>query len=286
MELIDSHCHLDFEPFDSDRAELIQRCAKVGVNRFVVPGVQPSQWAALAELSKTYSGVYFAVGVHPWWSRTVLDVDEKKAGAHHNLEGRVANEEGNLTENRLASLLAESSLTSLLSHPKCVAIGECGLDKLHDVSLSKQRNVLEWHCELANRHQLPMICHSVKTHSELLDVIKHSSVQCGGVVHGYTGSEQTAKQFWEKGFYIGVGGSITYPRARKTRDAIKALPLECMLLETDAPDMPLCGKQGQRNSPEYLIEVAKCVAKLKGISLAEVAEVTRQNAERLFRLSD
>lgn len=255
----DTHCHLDFDVFSKDRKQVLAQSLSVGVNRFIVPGVQPSQWGSLRTLSEQFPALYYAVGIHPWW----------------------VSPEDTLCFPSSLELLGKEVL-EFLKDDKCVAIGECGLDKQKITSINEQSAVFEWHCDLAKSTRKPLIVHSVKTHSEVLAVLKSKSIDSGGVIHAYSGSEQTAKQFWDKGFYLGIGGTITYPRANKTRQAVKALPLDSMLLETDSPDMPLSGFQGKRNCPERIIDVARCLAEIKNVSLDRVMEVTSRNAERLF----
>lgn len=251
--LIDTHCHFDFDAFNDDRAAVWNRCLDNGINQLIVPGISPEQWPRLRTLCEQNTGWFYAVGLHPWWIGKVdisLPVLRKK-------------------------------LIELQEVSKCVAIGECGLDAIIDTSTDKQLAVLEAHLRVASELELPVILHCVKAQNELLRCLKKfPSVR--GVVHGFSGSRQLAEQFWEKGFYIGVGGVITYTRANKTRTAIAELPLESLLLETDAPDMPLFGNQGQRNSPEYLPHVAAEVAALKNISVDRVEDATTENAHRLF----
>jgi TatD DNase family protein len=105
------------------------------------------------------------------------------------------------------------------------------------------------------------------------------------VIHAFSGSLEMAQQFIARDFLVGVGGTITYARAQKTREALRQVPIESVLLETDAPDMPLCGKQGARNSPHYLLQIAQCLAELRGISLDDIAQATRRNTQRLFGVS-
>lgn len=253
--MIDTHCHIDFKHFDQDRAAVLARCQSLGVHNIVVPGVSPKQWPALQLLVDATPALYFAAGVHPWWvGQPIVD----------NLES------------------LEQQIKPFLLHSKCVAVGECGLDKICDVSFEWQVEVLRYHIALAKTFNKPIILHSVKAHNDVLALLKTSQLTQGGVVHAFSGSEQEAKQYWSKGLYLGIGGTITYPRANKTRSAVAAMPLEALLLETDAPDMPMNGRQGQRNSPEYLPHVVATIAELKNISPEEVITVTTKNAQRLF----
>lgn len=253
MALIDSHCHLDFAVFDRDRETLWSRCRAAGLERLVIPGTDPEQWSRARRLCEAQPDWAFAAGLHPWW----LD----RAGGQW-----------------------PASCERFLAHPSCVAVGECGLDGLIERPIEQQRSLLEVHLALAQAHDKPVILHCVKAHNELIRTLKRHRLPRGGVVHAFSGSEELARTYWQMGFYLGVGGVITYSRARKTRAAVAALPLEALLLETDAPDMPLSGRQGQRNSPEYLPQVADVLAQLRDAPRERIAEQTTANARALFGL--
>ena len=253
IKYCDSHCHFDFAQFDSDRKSIWQDCAKLGIQRLVVPGVELKQWNKIADLAKEFNGVYFAVGVHPWW----IDANE----------------------NSLDQSFDE--LSQWCTSHKCVAIGECGLDASIKTPMILQREVFDRHLALASELEKPIVVHCVKAHHELLSALKHYP-KVHGVVHGFSGSLEVAQQYCSKNFSIGVGGTITYARAAKTRNAIQNLPLEALLLETDAPDMPLNGFQGQRNSPTQIVAVANTLAELCDVSIESIAEQCWQNSEKLF----
>jgi len=254
----DSHCHLDFAAFDEDREALWHACRQQGVQALLVPGVAPEQWPQAGQLCRDLSGVFYAAGVHPWWV-------------------------GNLYSQGFDSQQLQAQLTAELEQPACRAVGECGLDALCETPMTLQQQVLKVHLEVAAACDKPVILHCVKAHNELLQALDASGVK-RGVVHAFTGSAELAHQYWRRGFYLGIGGTITYPRAQKTRAAVQRLPLEALLLETDAPDMPLAGRQGQPNSPCYLPEVAAVLAELREESLERVAAITTGNAQALFGL--
>lgn len=265
--MIDSHCHFDFDVFDHCRSALWQRCNDIGVNGLLIPGIEPQQWQKAAALCDEYKGFYYAAGLHPWW----LDREASIQPLAQSLSNMIGKQ---------------------LEDEKCVAIGECGLDKpqatdngiLSEASWQQQLDTFQAHIDIAKQYSYPIIIHSVKAHAEVLSALKATKLDAGGVIHAFTGSKEIAKQYWQLGFYLGIGGVITYERARKTRDAVKALPMEALLLETDAPSMPLSGHQGKDNSPENLPLIAKEFAKLKGITEQEVAEQSTQNFYDLFRL--
>lgn len=259
--MIDSHCHFDFEAFDEQRQSLLAQCVDAGIDGLIVPGIEPQQWHDLVALQESYSdaacSLYIATGVHPWW----------------------------LQKLSLSTAELKQQLLEFIDSHTVVAIGECGLDGKLPLPLTEQVPFLETQIEVAAAQQLPLILHGYGAHNELLRLLTRYKPDAGGVIHGFSGSLQLAQQYWQLGFYIGVGGTITYERARKTRDTIKAVPLEALLLETDAPDMPLCGEQGQHNTPLNLAVIASELADLKQESLDTVVRQTALNTRQLFRLS-
>lgn len=261
--MIDSHCHFDFSVFDADRADILRAAAGAGVTGIIIPGIHPQQWPSLLQLlsrAPNTCPLWAAVGMHPWW------VAEYGAG---------------LTE---ASF--KQQLEVRLRQSRVVAVGECGLDGSLPIPLSEQLPIFEWQLQLAKDLQRPLILHGHKAHNELLRLLSRYRPPAGGVIHAFSGSVEQAQQYWRLGFYLGVGGTITYERARKTRRALQSMPLESLLLETDAPDMPLSGYQGQRNSPLRLPEVARCLAQLRREPLAVIERQTDLNTRRLFALDE
>ncbi|RID15075.1 metal-dependent hydrolase, partial [Escherichia coli] len=173
---------------------------------------------------------------------------------------------------------------ALERHPaKVVAVGEIGLDLFgDDPQFERQQWLLDEQLKLAKRYDLPVILHSRRTHDKLAMHLKRHDLPCTGVVHGFSGSLQQAERFVQLGYKIGVGGTITYPRASKTRDVIAKLPLASLLLETDAPDMPLNGFQGQPNRPEQAVRVFDVLCELRPEPEDEIAEVLLNNTYALF----
>lgn len=261
---VDTHCHIDFRVFDSDRKNILMNIFGENVcssdNRLcglVIPGVSVSQWKACLDLAHQYKEIYFSAGIHPWF------VETNKLSMHDLFEV-------------LLTTLGDSS---------CVAVGECGLDKTHVSDFSLQQDIFDVHLQVAKQTKQPLILHGTKTHNELIRQIKSVSLVSGGIIHGFTGSYELAKTYIDMGFYIGVGGAITYERAKKTRDTIARLPLTALVLETDAPDMPLAGMQGQRNSPEHIFMIAKMLSTLRHEPLTLIAEQTTKNASDIFNIS-
>jgi TatD DNase family protein len=148
--------------------------------------------------------------------------------------------------------------------------------------LELQQQLLAIHIEVANQLRKPLIIHCVRAHNELIALLKKNKAEVGGVIHAFSGSYEVAQQYVELGFYLGIGGTITYERAQKTRAAAAKIALEFLVLETDAPDMPLQGKQGQRNSPENIPQIARVLADLRGVTVDEIAAATNHNAMQLF----
>lgn len=246
--LIDSHCHLDFSCFDHDRVEILDNCRKLSIDTIVIPGTQASQWQKQIDLCHLYPQLRFALGLHPYF---------------------------------LNSFESEHlvNLTYLLNQyqNKVLAIGEIGLDNHIDVNWQLQIQVFEQQLTIAKENLLPVILHHRNSHNELIRILKATKFSQGGVVHAFSGSIQEAQTYIDLGFKIGVGGGITYARANKTRKTIAQLPLSSLVLETDAPDMPLMGKQGQRNSPVYLVEIFESLLSLRKETKLQVLQACSRN---------
>lgn len=259
MNLFDSHCHLDLEAFDADREKVWQNCLEMGFQGLLIPAVTPATFDRLFQISAELDNVYAAVGLHPWW---IPEYFQKTS--------------------ELTAL--KDSIEQLWDHPLCKAIGETGLDAAIDVPMKQQITVFREHLAVAQEKNLPVIIHSRKAHAQVIEELKKFNLPAGGVIHAFSGSYEIGNTYWQMGFSLGIGGTITYERAKKTRASVKRLPLEALLLETDAPDIPLQGFQGQRNSPEHLGLVAECLANLKSLPLEEVTNQTTANAKTLFGL--
>lgn len=251
--MIDSHCHIDFSQFDCDRAEVASRAKALGVNTILIPGTRAQDWPKQITLAINIPIFKFALGLHPYF----------------------------LNEYQPEHMLLLDEL--LHSHQtQVVAVGEIGLDKAIAIPMQLQQQLLEQQVALANKHNLAVILHHRQSHNELIRCLKSHPVLRGGVVHAFSGSMQEANTYIELGFKLGIGGLITYPRAQKTRNVVAKLPLETLLLETDSPDMPLSGRQGQRNSPEYLPEVLEVLSQLRAESKLQIEQATTDNFNQLF----
>jgi TatD DNase family protein len=212
--LIDSHCHIDFCCFDHDRNDVLNSCKKLAIDTIVIPGTEASQWQKQIDLCHLYPQLRFALGLHPYFLKSFESL--------HLVE--------------LSQLLNQFQ-------DKVLAVGEIGLDTHIDVDWKLQLQVFEQQLLIAEERMLPVILHHRNSHNELIRTLKAKKFTQGGIVHAFSGSMEVAKTYIDLGFKIGVGGGITYSRASKTRNTLTQLPINCLVLETDAPDMPLMGKQ-------------------------------------------
>ena len=252
--LIDSHCHLDFTEFDTDRNQVIARAAKANVTAFIVPGINRANWQRQLRLAQAMSGALLAFGIHPYFLDDFCWQDLGK-------------------------------LESMLGHAKCIGLGECGIDGVvADIEL--QKNVFVAQVELANRYSLPLIVHHRRSHHLIQAAFKQVKPEYGGIIHAFSGSMQDAKKYLDLGFKLGCGGVITYDRAEKTRLVFKSLGLAHLVLETDSPSMPLDGYQGQRNEPARIAQVVASLRELTGCDREEIADVTTANVKAIFSLTN
>lgn len=255
MQLIDTHCHLDFPVFDSGRAALLAECRQLGVGEYIIPAVGEENWGRVMALAAEHDGISYALGVHPWY------VGGQTPAVLTRLQQRLAERPRGL-----------------------VAVGECGLDLRSHVPQEGQLEMFEAQVELAKEHELPLIVHSVRANDTVAKILRRLRPACGGVIHAFSGSLQQAEAFWQLGFRLGIGGVISFERANKTREAVRDMPLEALLLETDAPDMPLQGQQGAPNTPANLPIIAQLLADLRQQPLAHVASVLHESTLRTFQL--
>jgi len=255
MRLIDSHAHYEHMRFDKDRDTLLASMTMRGVDAIINVGCDLSSSIASVELAKKYAHVYATVGVHPHEAKTLN-------GARFN------------------------ELRQLCSHEKVVAYGEIGLDFHYDFSAQIiQRHWFKQQLGLVAELDLPVIIHSRNANEEVFDTIVKSPVR-RGVIHCFPGDNELAAAYVELGFHIGVGGVITYDKTGMLESAVAAVPLERILLETDAPYLTPVPLRGKRNESHYLFHVAREIAKIKGVSPEEVCAVTSANARELFSLGN
>lgn len=251
--LIDSHCHLDAVEFDGDRAEVLVGARSAGVTRQIVPAVAASGFGKLRDLAKTEDGIFPAYGLHPMYlaQHQPQHIDE---------------------------------LAHWIEREKPVAVGECGLDfHVEGLDADTQRTYFQRQLQLARAFDLPVILHARRALDDVTAAIRRVG-KLRGVVHSFSGSLEQAQKLWKLGFCIGIGGPVTYERAKRLRSIVATMPIEFLLLETDAPDQPLHGHQGARNEPALLVQVCAVVAALREVDWKTIAAATTANCEREFQL--
>ncbi|HEY2344980.1 MAG TPA: TatD family hydrolase [Xanthomonadaceae bacterium] len=253
--LFDSHCHLDAPEFDADRDAVIERARAAGVATQVVPAVAAAGWPKLRALCESHEGLHPAYGLHPMY----LAVHEER------------------------HLLA---LRHVLRVGRPVAVGECGLDfHVEGLDARRQQFFFEEQLKIAREFGLPVVVHARKAVDAVIAALRRIG-GLRGVVHSFSGSEEQARQLWKLGFHLGIGGPVTYERAQRLRRIVATMPIEFLLLETDAPDQPDAFHRGQRNEPSRLTVVRDCVAGLRGMSPPALAFATQLNARNLFALPE
>lgn len=249
---IDTHCHLDADEFAPDRAAVAARAATAGVSRIVVPAVERGNFPAVAQCCRAYAGCLPAYGIHP------LYVDRASEGDLEHLD-------------------------AWLSAEPAVAVGEIGLDGfVPGADLARQTRFFTAQLRIAQAHGLPVLLHVRRAVDAILHALRRHPVR-GGIAHAFNGSRQQADILIGLGFKLGFGGAMTHPRATRLRALAASLPLESIVLETDAPDIAPVFAAGGRNEPAYLPRIAATLAELRGLSLAEVAAATSANARAVLQ---
>ncbi|BBP02442.1 TatD related DNase [Sulfuriferula nivalis] len=250
--MIDTHCHLDATEFDADRAEVVARALALGVEQIIVPAVSARNFALVQATCVTYPQCQPALGLHPIF-----------AMQHQPEELNVL---------RLA-----------VAAERPVAIGEIGLDLfVHDVDMTQQIYYFTEQLKIASEFDLPVLLHTRHANDEIMKQLRRFNIR-RGIAHAFNGSVQQAEVFIKQGFKLGFGGAMTYTRATNLRKLAAELPLESIVLETDAPDMSPAWAHGQRNSPEYLPQIAQVLADLRGVSLATILTTTTNNAHAVLK---
>jgi len=283
MKFTDSHCHLDNQEFNKQLPSLLTQCAKLAINRIIIPAISPDNFNNVLTLAKRHRNkpirLYACLGIHPWF-----------------LDG--------LNNAHLEQLAAKVTLEK----SNIVAIGETGIDganiKRSDEpikELAKQQHFFDFQLNLAKQNDLPVIIHHRQSHQYIVPMLKQYKLARAGVVHGFSGSYQQAKDYLDLGFKLGIGSTITYSRAKKTINTVKRLPIESLVLETDAPSMPLSPEvmdtdvrskslmvqevenpEVPANSPVNLIKVFDVLATIRTESPEALAEQLEHNIEQVF----
>ncbi|MFC4811885.1 TatD family hydrolase [Paenibacillus sp. GCM10023250] len=251
--LIDTHTHLDSPKFDADREAVIERALEAGVHTLVNIGFNRETIPTTMALAERYPFIYAAVGWHP-----VDSIDMTPA----DLEW----------------------IASLLEHPKVVALGEIGLDYHWDTSPKDvQQRVFRQQIALAKEKRKPIVIHNRDAHEDVVRILREEGAsEVGGIMHCYSGSWETAKQCLEMNFYISFGGPLTFQNARVPKEVMAKVPLDRLLIETDAPYLAPHPHRGKRNESSFVRLVANTMAEISGKSVEEIAEITTENAKRCF----
>lgn len=252
--LTDTHTHLDAEQFDEDRGEVIQRALDNGITRIINIGFNRETIPTSMQLAEKYDFIYSAVGWHP---------QDAKDMTSEELDW----------------------IESLCSHPKVVAIGEIGLDYYWDTSPKEvQQTVFREQIRLARKVKMPIIIHNRDAHQDIVRILKEEKAEeVGGVMHCFSGSWEVAKQCLDMNFYISFGGPVTFKNAKQPKEVLSKVPLDRLLVETDAPYLTPHPFRGKRNETGYVRLVAEAVAEIKQLKLEEIARITTENADKCFK---
>jgi len=252
--IIDTHTHLDDNRYNDDLDNVILRAKNDNITTFIIPGASPDTLQKAVKIAQNDEDIYFAVGVHPY------DIDNYD----------------------------RDFLESYITHPKCIAVGECGLDYFrlpeNDDEIQnekkRQKEVFIDQIDLANKYNKPLIVHIRDATSDSLDILLQNPVKCGGVLHCYNADESLLKL--KDNFYYGIGGVITFKNAKKLINVYPKIPKDRLLIETDSPYLTPHPHRGERNEPSYTKLIAQKMAQLSDISVEKIEDITTQNAKRLF----
>ena len=255
--LVDTHAHVNFETYNTRIDEVFENAKNNDVNIMILPGVEVSKWGEIISFAEKYDNVYGAIGVHP---SEIKDFDDD----------------------------AVKIMAELLKHPKIKAVGEVGLDYYWDKDENireQQKKVFIEQIKLANDAKKTLIIHEREAHKDAFDILKeHASSEINVVMHCFSGSVEFMKECVNQGYYIALGGIITFKNAQKPKEVAKEVPLERLLIETDCPFLTPHPHRGEENEPAYVKFVAQEIANLKEISFEKVSEVTTKNALKVFNI--
>ena len=253
--LIDTHSHIDMENYKDRFEEVLQTAKEYGVEKIVIPGVEPSGFDRILSLCEKYENLYGAVGIHPEEVNSYTDE-------------------------------AEDLIKEFLKYEKIIAVGEIGLDYYWDKSQTdRQKEIFEKQILIAKEAKKPVLVHDREAHLDTFEILKKTNAaEVGVVMHCFSGSPEFAAECVKEGFYIALGGVTTFKNAKKAKEVAKKVPLDRLLLETDAPYMTPVPFRGKENQPAYVKFVAQEIANLRGISFEEVADATTKNAQRLLKI--
>lgn len=252
--MIDTHCHLFDEEFDIDREDAIKRAIDSGVEKMILVGFSHKTNQLAQEMAKKWNVFYPTAGLHP-------------------------------SEASLNYLNDFLEFKSFVEKNKVYAVGECGLDYHWDITYKEeQKKLFRLQCEYAIKKDLPIIVHSRDAAQDTFDIIASYKGKLKGVMHCYSGSKELALEYVKLGFYISLGGPVTFKNAKEPKEVAKAVPLDLLLIETDCPYLAPTPMRGKRNESSYVKYVRDEIASLRGITPKEVEEATTKNAIRLFKI--
>lgn len=254
--IVDTHIHLDDERYNDDLDEVLNRARTAGIERFIIPGADPKNLPRAVEIATKNSDVYFAIGVHPY------DIEAFR----------------------------EDDFEQYINHPKCVAIGECGLDYFRlegsleekQIEKERQKDIFIRQIEIAKKYKKPLIVHIRDASKDSLDLlVKHNTQEVGGVLHCYNADEELLV-LAKKGFYFGIGGVVTFKNAKKLLHVLPKIPLEKILIETDGPYLTPTPHRGERNEPVYTKFIAQKISEILDIKQEDLEKISTNNSFKLF----
>jgi TatD DNase family protein len=255
MTFVDSHAHLDDEQFDNDRENVISRLSDNDISLVINIGSDLKSSIFSKQLAQDNDNIYFAAGIHPHDSDTCTEEILEK-------------------------------IEKLLCQPKCVALGEIGLDYFKNYSPADiQREIFDRQLSIAQKNDMPICVHMREATKDTVDFLKkYSPFNKSGVIHSFSGSRETAKIMLDMGFYLSISGPVTYANAVNLRDVVSYIPTDKLLIETDCPYLTPVPNRGVRNEPKYVRHTAMKIAEIKQMTLEDVAQITSDNALRLFKI--
>lgn len=253
--IIDSHCHLDFPDFEQELDDIILRAEKAGVGRMVTISTRVKQFDRIRAVAERFDNVYCSVGTHPHQAAEEPDVTVEE-------------------------------LVHLARHPKVVAIGEAGLDYFYDFAPREaQAEGLKRHIKAARQTGLPLVIHSRDADEDMISILENAMLdgKFDAILHCFSSGPELARRGVEMGLYLSFSGILTFKRSQEIREIAKSIPLDRLLVETDAPYLAPQTFRGKRNEPSYVVETAKVLADVRSVEYDEIARQTTENFFRLFK---
>lgn len=255
MRLFDTHAHITDESYDQDRHEMLEQSFAEGVEYIMCPAVNMKTSEEAVAISNAYTQVYGAVGVHPLDVETMADGD------------------------------IETYYAMAKANSKIRAIGEIGLDYYYSTDTKDlQIKAFVEHLHLARELDLPVLIHDRDAHGDIMDILRTEGKGVRGILHCYSGSYEVAKELMKRDFFISFAGPVAFPKSVKAKEVAEKIPMDYLLIETDSPYLTPPPFRGKRNSPAHVRYVAEEIARLKGMSAEEVAEITLENGKRCFSI--